>query len=70
MIDTRYSFINPSLIDTKHGLIREITEWLPDFDDPQVAVAAALTCNTSELGVGKVGSTLNSGAGTCPRDAV
>lgn len=55
--------LSPKLLGSRLGLIKEITQWLPEYDDPRICVVAALVSNVEFLGLPKLGSTLNSGAG-------
>ena len=62
MIST--NLFSPKLLNSKLGLIKEVTQWLPEYDDPRICVVAVLVSNVEHLGLPKIGSTLNSGAGT------
>lgn len=58
-----FNSISPKIFNSRTGLIKEVTQWLPEYDDPRIYVIAALVSNTEYLGLPKIGSTLNSGAG-------
>lgn len=61
--------LNPKLVNQKTGVIREIMQWLPEYDDPRISVVAALMSDTSQLGISAPGSAVNSGAALNAKDA-
>lgn len=64
------NIFSSKILNSKTGLIKEITQWLPEYDDPRIYVMAALTSNVEYLGLQKLGSTLNSGASTDKNGAI
>ncbi len=62
--------LSPKLLNFRTGLIREITQWLPEYDDPRIYVVAALVSNVEYLGLSELGSTLNSGASVDIKGAI
>lgn len=63
------NYINPKILNKKTGLIKEVTQWLPEYDDPRISVVAAFASNPEFLGIPKIGTNLNSGAGVTLLDA-
>ena len=63
-----YSFIDPRILDSKLGIIKDIFRWVPEPDDPKLYVAAAISSEVSMIS-GHEATRFNSGAGLTLKEA-